>query len=138
MAQGQAGSPSEVQELREQIARLEVELRESRSKTSAKQKKSERESLSDNVENSRDEANRLLRGMFFAGLESLAVAADTARVFVDKVTERNDERDNAGSRLVHLPVDMMEGMLDAADGTSGKVEQVVDKFYAKYKERKAS
>jgi hypothetical protein len=138
MAQGQAGTQSEVQELREQIARLEEELRESRSKSSGKQKRSERDSLSDNLENGRDEANRLLRGMFFAGLESLAVAADTAKIYVDKVTERNDERDGAGSRLVHLPVDMVEGMLDAADGTSSKIEQVVDKFYAKYKERKAS
>ena len=135
MDQAQSIGPNELAELRGRIKALETELQQEREKKKDTKEK-ERESLSDNLEKTWDEFNKLSRGFFFAGLESLSVAADVTKTFVDKTTQRNDKRETLTGTMTNLPVDVTEGFLDAMDQSIDKTGKIVDRFYEKYKEKK--
>ena len=135
MAQAQKTGADELQELRDRVAALEAEL------------KTERQKKDDKAENGRDwsetlrkmstdELNRFNRGFLYAGLESLALAADITRAFVDKTYSKNESRESLTDMLTNFPRDMAEGFLDALDNSADVPRKVIDKFYDKYKEGK--
>jgi chromosome segregation ATPase len=125
----------ELTELRERVKALEEDLQKERA---AKDKaKEDKTALTDSMEKLADEFSRLSRGIFFAGMESLALTADMTRTFVDKTAERNtpERRDTISKLVTNLPVDVTRSFFDALDEYVDKSEKVVDKFYEKYKEK---
>ncbi len=128
--------PDNVAELRERVRELEEELRHER-RERRRGAKGERTELTNALDKLTDEANRMTRGLFFAGMEAIAVSADMARTFVDRTNARStrDRRDTVTNMMTDLPVDMAKGMVDALEDGIDSSEKVVDKFYAKYKER---
>jgi hypothetical protein len=130
--------PDDVAELRERVRMLEEELRnERRSRRKAQKGERDRAELTNALEKLTDEFNRVTRGMLFAGMEALAVSADMTRAFVDRTNARStrERRDTMTNMMTDLPVDMANGMVDALEEGIDSSERVVDKFYAKYKER---
>lgn len=130
MAQAQRAEQDELKELRERVVALEEELKEERGK------KSEEDEDREVFEKTRDEVNKLFRGFFYAGLESLAVTADMTRSFVDKASKRNDKHDKLSESINNLPRDSYEGLLDAIDDTVDKTTSIIDKFNEKYKDKR--
>lgn len=126
----------EVSELHDRIKELEAELDNERGKHKSKKK----DGLDDEVRRSLDTVNdqmaKLTRGLFFAGLEAMALSAKFTRDFVDGVDERSKphRHDTWAKMMTDLPVDATKGFTDALEKSADEVEKVVDKFYAKYKE----
>jgi hypothetical protein len=126
----------EVSDLHARIKELEAELDSERGKHKSKKKNG----IDDDVRRSLDTVNeqmtKLTRGLFFAGLEAMALSAKFTRDFVDRVDERSSphRRDTWAKMMTDLPVDATKGFTDALENSADDIEKVVDKFYAKYKE----
>ncbi len=95
--------------------------------------------MTDIARKARDEFNRFSLGFFYAGLESLKVAAEMTQSFVSKAYELNspdkEKRDTITKRITALPVDIMEASLHAMEHSIDKSGKIVDKFYEKYREK---
>lgn len=95
--------------------------------------------MTDIAKKARDEFNRMSLGFFYAGLESLKVAAEMTQSFVSKAYELNapdtEKRDTVTKRITALPVDIMEASLHALEHSIDKSGKIVDKFYEKYREK---
>jgi hypothetical protein len=134
MAELKKSEQDELNELRERVKALEAELKASGEK---KEAKAERRGLGDMLEESTDQANRLSMGFLYAGLESMAVAADITKAFIDKTYERNspEKRDSVLTRMSYLPWDMTEASVDALDKSIDMTDRIVNKFTDKYHEK---
>ena len=136
MAETTTKLKDEVSELNERIKELEAELENERGKHKSKKK----DGIDDEVRKSLDTVNeqvtKLTRGLFFAGLEAMALSAKFTRDFVDRVDERSTphRHDTWAKMMTDLPVDATKGFTDALEHSADDIEKVVDKFYTKYKE----
>jgi hypothetical protein len=132
MPETKAELADEVEELRDRIKALEEDLKKERH-----DKRKDKGEVTGSLEKLTDEMNRLTRGLFFAGMEAIAVSANMTRTFVDKVDARStpERRDTMTKTLTDLPVDASKGFLDALECGMDDSEKVIDKFYAKYKEK---
>ena len=151
-AQGQIVlTVDEVADLRERISNLEDELKKEREKKRHRQKAKDKDKDDDRDDHDKDkdkrdltksldrvneQMTRLTRGLFFAGLEAMALSAKVTREFVDRTDERSapHRRDTWAKMMTDLPVDAAKGLSDALENSVDDIEKVVDKFYAKYKE----
>lgn len=125
----------ELSELRERVKELEGELEHERGKH-----KTKKNGIDGDVSRSLDAVNdqmaKLTRGLFFAGLEAMALSAKFTREFVDRVDERTkaNKSETWTKMMSDLPIDATKGFTEAMEHTVDDLEKVVDKFYAKYKE----
>ena len=126
----------ELTELRERVKELEDELENERGKHKGKKKDGIDGEVKRSLDAVNDQAAKLTRGLFFAGLEAMAVSAKFTRDFVDRVDERSkaSRHDTWTKMMTDLPVDATKGFTEAVENSVDDVEKVVDKFYAKYKE----
>ena len=88
------------------------------------------------VEKLADQMNKVTRGLFFAGMEALALSANVTRDFVERTDARStpERRDTWTKMMTDLPIDMSKGFVDALKAGIDDTEKIVDKFYNKYKE----
>jgi predicted nucleic acid-binding Zn-ribbon protein len=98
-------------------------------------KKEAQERVRKTADSVANECNTLSRGVLYAGLEAIGLAADVTRTFVSETYNRNaaTKRDTVFKQVVGLPWDMTEAFLDAFDESVSIPGKVVDKFYEKYK-----
>ena len=145
-------SVDEVADLRERISNLENELKKEREKNRHHRQKAkdkdddhdddkdgkdkDKRDLTKSLDKVNEQMTRLTRGLFFAGLEAMALSAKVTREFVDRTDERSEphRRDTWAKMMTDLPVDAAKGLSDALENSVDDIEKVVDKFYAKYKE----
>lgn len=123
----------ELSELRDRVKELETELDKERGK---KKKNGIDAEVTRSVDAVNDQMAKLTRGLFFAGLEAMALSAKFTRDFVDRVDERSksNRRDTWTKMMTDLPVDTTKGFSEALEHSVDDIEKIVDKFYAKYKE----
>jgi hypothetical protein len=126
-----AGLVDEVSDLKDRIRVLEEDLKKERDKH-----KKDKGELTDTVEKLNDQMARVTRGLFFAGMETMALAARMTRDFVNRADERStaNRRDTWAKMMTDLPVDVSKAFVDSLEAGADDIEKIVDKFYTKYKE----
>jgi len=125
--------------LRARVEELEGQLKaknKGTSTTAATAAKSASDSWSDASRTKRDSANRMVRGLTMASIESVRLVADTVSSFADGVSSRNASREGKTTRdlVTNLPADIAGSFADAITNFVEIPTKTADKYSASYHE----
>lgn len=132
-----SGHDDEISKLRARVEELEGQLK---SKGKDSSSKSASESWSDASRSKRDSANRVVRGLTMASIESVRLFADTVSSFADGVVSRNDAREHKTTRdlVTNLPGDIVGSFADSVTRFVEIPAKTAEKYASSYREGEKS
>jgi cell division septum initiation protein DivIVA len=127
--------------LRARIDELEAQLKSKRKSTTSTTKTAS-DAWSDATRSKRDSANRMVRGLTMASIESVRLVADAVSSFADGVASRNDSRDKdhktTRDLVSNLPADIAGSFADAVTDFVEIPAKTAEKYSSAYHEGEKS